>query len=340
VDEIAFFENVEEIGFEAGHADARAIRDRSERPEVLAELEAEITGRHAAAVRRFLEENGMKESAIDVIGFHGQTVLHRPDQALTVQIGDGALLAHETGIAVVSDMRASDMAHGGQGAPLVPAYHAALATTLPAGIEPGFAPVAFVNIGGISNVTFIMPGRPPVAFDCGPGNALIDQWVTQEAGIPFDDGGRIAGEGRADETVVSRYLASPFFAKDGPKSLDRGDFTLDHVAGMDLSDGAATLVRVTALSIVRSAEKLAEQPALWILSGGGARNDGIVAAIRDALGGAGTVTTAERAGFNADMMEAEAWAYLAVRALKGLPLTYPTTTGCRMPVTGGVVAKP
>ena len=275
-----------------------------------------------------------------MVGFHGQTVLHRPERALTVQIGDGALLAQETGIAVVSDMRAKDMTHGGQGAPLVPVYHAALAAGLPAPLEPGFGSVAFANIGGISNVTFVAPGAPPVAFDSGPGNALIDQWVEQNAGVPFDDGGRIASEGSADMAVVERYLSAPFFARNGPKSLDRGDFTLDGVDGMELSDGAATLAVLTAAAIARAAEKIETAPALWIVSGGGARNDAIMDALRKAADGASRIVTAGEAGFNADMMEAEAWAYLAVRSLKGLALTFPTTTGCSEPATGGIFSSP
>lgn len=325
---------------EAGLKDAKTIRNRRERPGGLADLERELTLRHRDAVRMFLDEYDIAGTSIDAIGFHGQTVLHRPERALTVQIGDGALLARETGIAVVSDMRANDLVHGGQGAPLVPAYHAALATELPAALEPGFDPVAFVNIGGISNVTFVAAGRPPVAFDSGPGNALIDQWVEANAGIPFDDGGRIAGEGTADLAVVSRYLANPFFARNGPKSLDRGDFTLEFTDGMDLSDGAATLSALTAAAIVKAAEKIPAAPGLWIISGGGARNDAIMDAIRRAVGGQSRVVTAGEAGFDADMMEAEAWAYLTVRSMKGLPLTFPTTTGCDKPVSGGVLALP
>ena len=325
---------------EQGLKDAQAIGERGERPGGLAELERDLTLRHADAVRAFLGEHGLRPDEIDVVGFHGQTVLHRPERALTVQIGDGALLAQETGIAVVSDMRAKDMTHGGQGAPLVPVYHAALAAGLPAPLEPGFGSVAFANIGGISNVTFVAPGAPPVAFDSGPGNALIDQWVEQNAGVPFDDGGRIASEGSADMAVVERYLSAPFFARNGPKSLDRGDFTLDGVDGMELSDGAATLAVLTAAAIARAAEKIETAPALWIVSGGGARNDAIMDALRKATGGASRIVTAGEAGFNADMMEAEAWAYLAVRSLKGLALTFPTTTGCSEPATGGIFSSP
>jgi len=325
---------------EAGLKDAQAISERGERPGALADLERDLTLRHRDAVDAFFKQHGLARASIDVIGFHGQTVLHRPEKALTVQLGDGALLARETGMAVISDMRANDMGYGGQGAPLVPIYHAALATVLPAALEPGFGPVAFVNIGGISNITFIAPGAPTVAFDSGPGNALIDQWVEQNAGIPFDDGGRIASEGNADMTVVERYLSAPFFARNGPKSLDRGDFTLEGMEGLELSDGAATLSALTAAAIIKAADKIEAAPKLWIVSGGGARNAAIMDALRAIAGEQATIVTADEAGFNADMMEAEAWAYLAVRSVKGLPLTFPSTTGCDEAISGGVLAKP
>src|SRR5690606_31706564 len=169
----------------------KAIRQRDERPGDLSEIESEITLRHGDAVRRFLANH--PDTRPEIIGFHGQTVLHRPENGLTVQLGDGALLAAETGLPVIYDMRANDMAHGGQGAPLVPAYHAALASSLP--IDLRRFPVCFVNIGGISNVTWVPERGDPVAFDSGPGNALIDQWVQSAGGVPFDAGGMIASEG-------------------------------------------------------------------------------------------------------------------------------------------------
>lgn len=325
---------------EKGLEAARSVDRREDRPDPLGALERELTLRHRDAVQAFLAEHAIAREMIDVIGFHGQTVLHRPERALTVQLGDGALLARETGIPVVFDMRANDMVHGGQGAPLVPVYHQALAMDLPAEFEPGFRPVAFVNIGGIANVTFVQTGQPPVAFDCGPGNALIDQWLEQNAGIPYDDGGRIAGEGTADDAVVSRYLSAGFFDREGPKSLDRNDFTLEAVDGMELSDGAATLAAVTARAIVKSAEAMGDPPALWIVSGGGARNRAIMDRIRSAAGTGTRVATAGEVGLDADMMEAEAWAYLAVRSLAGMALTFPTTTGCRTAVSGGVLCRP
>lgn len=331
--EAAFRRRIEE-----GLEDAKTIRMRAERPGDLGALERDITLRHAEAVARFLPS--LKAFHPELIGFHGQTVLHRPQSGLTVQLGDGPLLADRTGLPVVYDMRAADMAAGGQGAPLVPAYHAALARSLP----PEFAgrwPIAFVNIGGISNVTFVDRDADPIAFDSGPGNALIDQWVAREGGVPFDADGAIASEGGVVGRVVDAYLANPFFERPGPKSLDRGDFTLDLADGLELSDGARTLAAVSAAAILKSAEGQPDVPKLWIVCGGGRKNPHILADLREGAASRGAaVILAEDAGFDGDAMEAEAWAYLAVRSLKGLPLTFPTTTGCRTPVSGGVLVRP
>ncbi|MEQ1955089.1 anhydro-N-acetylmuramic acid kinase [Mesorhizobium sp. CN2-181] len=323
---------------EAGLEEAKAIIRRAERPGDLAELERDITGRHADAVQLFLRNAANDWGKPDVLGFHGQTVLHRPHLGLTVQIGDGQLLSARTGIPVVYDMRANDMVFGGQGAPLVPAYHAALARSLPADF-PRKYPMVFVNIGGISNVTYVPEKGDPVAFDTGPGNTLIDQWVSREGGVPYDAGGAIASEGGVLRRVVDAYLDNPFFQKAGPKSLDRNDFTLEKASGMELADGARTLAAVSAEAILKSVEHMPEKPRLWIVCGGGRKNPHIVGDLRKGAERAGAeVALAEDAGLDGDATEAEAWAYLAVRSLKGLPLTFPTTTGCREAVSGGVIS--
>jgi anhydro-N-acetylmuramic acid kinase len=316
---------------------AKAIGKRTERPDDLADIERELTLRHAQAVHAFLAENDLKPSHIDVIGFHGQTVLHRPDEGLTVQLGDGGLLASETGIDVVYDMRANDMVHGGQGAPLIPAYHAALAAGL--SHSTGKA-VVFVNIGGISNLTFIGSRGGIVAFDSGPGNTLIDQWVEAHAGIPFDQGGMIASEGQVDPALAGRYLSQAFFTAPVRRSLDRNDFRPPEGRDASLEDGARTLAHVTAAAILRSARHLPERPKLYVVCGGGRLNRvimGDLAALAETEGA--EVVVAEDVDLNGDSMEAEAWAYLAVRSLRGLPLTFPGTTGVKAPVIGGVLRK-
>jgi anhydro-N-acetylmuramic acid kinase len=315
---------------------AKQIDKRDQRPGNLTDVERELTLRHADAVRQFLLHIQLAKEDIDLIGFHGQTVLHRPHQALTVQIGDGTLLAKETGISVVYDMRANDMVHGGQGAPLVPVYHAALAVGI-----GGFAgrPVMFVNVGGISNLTFIGSDGTIVAYDSGPGNTLIDQWVEAHAGVPFDQGGSIALEGGVLGGVVDRYLDHAFFTSETRMSLDRNDFAPPAPDEAGLHDGARTLAYVTSAAIVRSMRHLPEKPELVIVCGGGRLNRVIMADLKMLLDGA-DVEPAEAFGFNGDSMEAEAWAYLAVRSSRGLPLTFPGTTGVAGSVTGGVLARP
>ncbi|QCI97696.1 anhydro-N-acetylmuramic acid kinase [Agrobacterium larrymoorei] len=313
---------------------ARAIKQRDERPGDLADAERKLTLAHAAAVKSFLARHKLHSRDVDVIGFHGQTVLHRPDDALTVQIGDGPLLAEETGIDVVYDMRANDMVHGGQGAPLIPVYHAALAANLPERFE---TPAVFVNIGGISNLTHIGASGTLAAFDSGPGNMLIDQWIEAHTGKSYDRGGETAAKGRVVPSLVERYMQSPFFSANIRRSLDRSDFTPPEKGEVSLADGARTLAHLTGAAILKSASYLPELAKTYVICGGGRLNPVIMTEFSEQASKLGArVIAAEEAGFDGGAMEAEAWAYLAVRSLKGLPLTYPGTTGVEEPVTGGV----
>jgi anhydro-N-acetylmuramic acid kinase len=320
-------------------AAAAALTDRTARPGILAAAETMVTDAHAVAVEEFLRRHALAAHDIDVIGFHGQTVLHRPKSRLTVQIGDGPALARRLGIAVVHDFRAADVATGGEGAPLVPIYHRALVQAL---ARP--QPIAVLNIGGVANVTFIAGNDPPVACDTGPGNALIDDFMRQRAGAPQDANGVTAARGRIDEAAVARVLAHPFFAAPPPKSLDRNDFgewtaAQASLARLDDADGAATLTAVTAASIAAIVPHLPKPPRAWIVCGGGANNHTLLRMLAQRLAPA-TVETANDVGWNADAIEAEAFAYLAVRSLRGLPLTFPTTTGVPQPMPGGVLARP
>jgi anhydro-N-acetylmuramic acid kinase len=318
---------------------ARALTDRAARPGILAEAEQRSTTLHAQAVEQFLQANAIERAGIAVVGFHGQTVLHRPERGLTVQIGDGAALAKALDLPVVYDFRAADVAAGGQGAPLVPVYHRALARML---ARPH--PVAVLNVGGVANVTFIDGVPDPYACDTGPGNALIDDFMRVRTGHAFDPVGVNAAQGQADETAVARVLRHPFFAAPPPKSLDRNDFRewvggQADLQGKSVEDGAATLTAVTAAAVAAIVPHLPQPPRSWIVAGGGARNVTLLRMLAQRLSPA-TVETANDAGWNADAIEGQAFAYLAVRSLRGLPLTFPTTTGVKAPMRGGVLARP
>ncbi|MGI9481809.1 MAG: anhydro-N-acetylmuramic acid kinase [Hyphomicrobiales bacterium] len=311
--------------------DAEGMTNRSLRPGVLGESESQLTDLHVEAVESFLREHGLSFSEIDIIGFHGQTVLHRPEIGLTVQIGDGAKLAVRTGIDVVADLRAADMEVGGQGAPVACAYHRSVAGRL------AERPAVFVNVGGVSNVTFIPEDGEPIAFDTGPGNVLIDEWMAEHTGAAYDESGKTAAKGTVNEQAISRMLDNDYFEIAPPKSLDRYDFSADAVAGMSLEDGAATLTAFTAASLARAQEHFPDIAKAWVICGGGARNPTLMAMLKAHL--PGQVMRADELGLNSASIEAEAFAYLAARSLKGLPLTFPGTTGCTQPVTGGVLYK-
>jgi len=312
---------------------ARGMKVRDDRSGVLALAESMLTAKHAECVKAFAGANGIALPSIGVVGFHGQTVLHRPGERLTVQLGDGPSLSAALGVPVVYDFRAADVERGGQGAPLVPIFHRALA--LNAGLP---LPAAFVNIGGISNLTFVPegPAEGLIAFDAGPGNCLIDDWALRHTGEPLDRDAHLALSGHVNREALAALIAHPYFKAPAPKSLDRGTFTLDTVEGLSPADGAATLTAFTVAGIAAGARLLPEQPKIWIVAGGGARNPHIFEGLRRVLG-AQTVT-ADAAGFSTDFMEAQAFAYLAVRRLKDLPSTFAGTTGISEPAVAGLLA--
>ncbi len=317
-------------------AAAANVTERTARPEIVAKAEAAVNRAHVEAVETFLAANSIQPRDVAVIGFHGQTVLHRPERRLTIQIGDGHVLAARLGIPVVYDFRAADVAAGGEGAPFAPMYHRALARGL--GLEP---PVAVLNIGGVANVTYI-DGDELIACDTGPGNALLDDFVRLRTGKPLDTDGRIARAGIVDQEAIARLLAHPFFAKPPPKSLDRNDFRSWAGAAFDhrsVEDGAATLTALTAASVARILPLLPRVPKSWIVSGGGARNPTLMRMLVERLAPA-RVQTADDAGWSIDALEAQAFAYLAVRSLRGLPISLPTTTGVPRPLCGGVLVEP
>jgi anhydro-N-acetylmuramic acid kinase len=262
-------------------------------------------------------------------------VLHRPEARLTVQIGDGAALARRLGMPVAYDFRAADVAAGGQGAPLVPVFHQALARDLD---RPH--PIAVLNVGGVANVTWV-DGGDPIACDTGPGNALIDDFMRARTGAPLDRDGDQAARGKVDEGFIARVLEHPFFNQACPKSLDRNAFAFANIGLPDFSvaDGAATLSALTAASVARILRHLPLPPKAWIVAGGGARNPTLMKMLGQRLAPA-TVETADAVGWSSASIEAQAFAYLAVRTLNDLPITFPKTTGAPAPMTGGIVAKP
>ncbi|RVU38073.1 anhydro-N-acetylmuramic acid kinase [Hwanghaeella grinnelliae] len=297
-------------------------------PEIEA-VERELTLRHADAVRALLALASIPMSEVAVIGFHGQTIAHDPAKRFTWQIGDGDLLACETGLPVVCDFRSADVAAGGEGAPFAPAYHQA--------IMMGQAkPAVVLNLGGVGNVTWMDDDALPIAFDTGPGNALIDDWLMTEAGIAFDEGGKIASAGKVVPDVLARLLDHPYFDRLPPKSLDRNDFSADAVSNLSLEDGAATLAAFTVESVAKA--PYPKPPVSVFVTGGGRKNATLMRGLSERLGV--PVLPIEEAGYDGDALEAQAFAFLAVRHLRGLPTSFPSTTAVPAPICGGKLCHP
>ncbi len=295
-------------------------------------LIGELTAFHADAVETLLEKSHLDRGQVDIIGFHGQTVYHAPDQGITIQLGDGKDLARRTRIPVVSDFRSQDIRHGGQGAPLAPLYHQALAAELE-------KPLAVLNLGGVANVTWIGAENDDVlAFDTGPGNALMDDWMVERYGKAFDASGERAARGHVSQRALSELLDNTYFDQAPPKSLDRRDFKLPDLSDLDAETGVATLNAFTVEAIVRSQSHMPERPKRWLVCGGGRHNTVLMEGLRAALSVA--VEPVEAEGWDGDFLEAQAFAFLSVRALEGLPLSLPSTTGVREPLSGGQLNQP
>jgi anhydro-N-acetylmuramic acid kinase len=301
------------------------------RAKAIVDAEAMITRRHILVVRQLLADAGVEAGAVGVVGFHGQTIAHRPDRGWTWQIGDGRAMADALGIDVVNDLRSADVSAGGQGAPLLPVYHRAMTSRIG-------APVAVLNLGGVANITWLGAGEHEViAFDTGPANSLIDDWMLAETGSPFDAGGMFAARGVVDESVLAMMLDNPWFDATPPKSLDRADFTIQPVRGLSPADGAATLTAFTARTVALALGHLPERPRRLIVAGGGRHNRTLMDMVSAACGV--PAEPIEVLGWNGDATEAEGFAYMAVRALNGHPISFPGTTGVSAPLTGGVVHR-
>ncbi|MDX2074541.1 MAG: anhydro-N-acetylmuramic acid kinase [Alphaproteobacteria bacterium] len=313
---------------------AAAVRGRGD----LLLAEHVMTMKHAEAVKMLLDKAGLSYKDVQVVGFHGQTVAHRPEEDLTWQMGNGALLAEKTKIDVVCDFRRRDVAAGGEGAPLVPLYHAALSRHME-------LPIAVLNIGGIANVTWIgkserggseLMALDILAFDTGPGNVMLNEWADAKTGVDYDADGKLALAGKVDQATLDMLLNNAYFSKHPPKSLDRNHFSADHMQHLSAEDGAATLTAFVVEAVRRGQHYFPAPARQWFVSGGGRLNPALMQGLKDALG---NVYRVEALGWKGDALEAQAFAFLAVRSLKRLPLSLPTTTGALRAVTGGALYR-
>ncbi|QGP81329.1 anhydro-N-acetylmuramic acid kinase [Sphingobium sp. CAP-1] len=321
-------------GFRLRLAEACQRAMAMERPgfePLIASVEAELTERHVQAVADLLGRSGHIAEDVGVIGFHGHTLAHRPDRGWTWQIGDGAALAGAFGIPVVADLRSADVAAGGQGAPLMPVYHRALAD----GLEK---PAAVLNLGGVANITYIGPDGTLIAFDTGMASGLIDNWMQTHGDAAYDMDGATAARGTVDAARLAGMMADPWFTAPPPKSIDREQFSIDAVRGLALEHGAATLTAFTAAAVARGIDHLPQRPARIHVAGGGRHNKTLMAMLAERTGA--QVLSVDGLGWDGDALEAQGFAYMAVRHLKALPISFPGTTGVAVAMTGGVLFRP
>lgn len=331
---VAFHAMAYDAGFRLRLAEACARAMAMDAPgfePLIAAVEEELTQHHVEAVADLLGRSGHVAEDVGIIGFHGHTVAHRPDRGWTWQIGDGKALAGAFGIPVVGDLRSADVAAGGQGAPLLPVYHRALAE----GLEK---PVAILNLGGVANITAIGQDGSLVAFDTGMASGLIDNWMQAQGGVAFDEGGAAAAQGRVDEARLAAMMADPWFDAAPPKSIDREAFSIAAVDGLSLEDGAATLTAFTAQTVARGIDHLSERPLAIHVAGGGRHNVTLMAMLADRTGV--PVLPVDGLGWDGDALEAQGFAYMAVRHLQDLPISFPGTTGVPQPMIGGVLFMP
>lgn len=331
---IAFHAKPYNDGFRIRLAEAcqRAMAmDRPGFEPLIRAVEDELTELHVEAVADLLARSGHVAQDIAVIGFHGHTVAHRPEWRWTWQIGDAAALAGAFGIPVVGDLRSADVEAGGQGAPLLPVYHRALAHDLP-------KPAAILNLGGVANITAIGADGTIIAFDTGMASGLIDNWMQTHGDAPFDDEGATAARGAVDEARLAAMMANPWFDLPPPKSIDREAFSIDSLRGLGLEDGAATLTAFSAAAVARGIDHLAQRPQRIHVAGGGRHNATLMAMLAARTGV--DVRSVDDLGWDGDALEAQGFAYMAVRHLKGLPISFPGTTGAPRPMAGGVLFSP
>jgi len=304
----------------------------------LSGVEAELTDCHTRAVCELLDKTRADAAAIGAIGFHGHTLVHRPEAGLSWQLGDSARLARALAVPVVGDVRQADLDAGGQGAPIAPIYHAARLRHAHGVPER----VAVLNLGGVANVTWIDRSRDRVsgllAFDCGPANALLDDWVQAKTGGRHDEGGKLADAGEVDREILAQMMEYSFFATTPPKSLDRDAFPIDAVLGLNAADGAATLAAFTIEGVAAAQMHFPAAVEAWYVTGGGRHNPHLMKGLASRL--AAPVAPVEALDWRGDALEAELMAYLAARHLAGLPATVSSTTGVSKPIIAGRLYTP
>jgi anhydro-N-acetylmuramic acid kinase len=296
------------------------------------DIEQAFTCAQIPVIQKLIKRINKSNQNIDFIGFHGQTIHHDPSNGVTIQLGDGELLAAEIGITVINDFRSNDMSHGGQGAPLLPVYHQALVKN--AGLD---LPIVILNLGGVANITWISDGDM-VAFDTGPANAMIDDWVKNHTDKNYDEGGKIASTGVIDQAIINQFLSLSYFLKKYPKSLDRNDFNDIDYLNLSLEDGAATLTDMTVQSVALGINQCPSKPHAIYVTGGGRHNKFMMQRLSEVT--QIKVHLVDELGWNGDAMEAEGFAYMAVRSHLHEPISFPCTTGCQDKVTGGVMHNP
>ncbi len=314
---------------------ACASAKRRQDPHFIDYCEKRLTFLHIEAVKKFLQSRKVKSSNIDLVGFHGHTIAHGVcGKHFSHQIGNGSLLAKKLGIDVINDFRSNDIAKGGQGAPLAPIFHTAI-------IGKRSDPSVFVNVGGISNVTWIDSNRECfLGFDAGPGNTLLDRLIQKFTGELFDRNGGYAAMGRVQQSHLRQFLSKRHFRRKPPKSFDVFDFNFDELLRLSIEDGAATLTAITAHAIFMAQDYFPKKARHWLICGGGRKNKSLLSMLRGLVEADSkanmSVSTVEKIGWDGDAIESQAFAYLAVRSAKGLPLTFPLTTGVSKPTKGGV----
>jgi anhydro-N-acetylmuramic acid kinase len=299
--------------------------------EAIVEAERVITGLHVGAVQDFLRQNGVDRANIDVAGVDGHTIAHHKSKGWTWQIGGGQIMANELRIPIANNFRKDDLKAGGEGAPILPVYQRYLAMTQE-------RPVAFLHLGGLATLSYVGPDGTTLAFHTGPGSAMVDDWVLARTGQPFDTGGALAALGHVNSMILDDLLNHPYFARPAPKSLDRDEFSTEPVQFMADADGAATLTAFAVSTILRGLDQLPQKPLRLLVSGGGRNNPTMMRWITE---GAGCpVEAIDSGGGNGDAVGAQALAYIAVRSMRHLPITYPGSTGVPEPTLCGALNRP